>query len=596
MGSNVIESCAQAPAPPSARRTITSASIGGLLASGHATLAAVSLFYLPVSLVVGQPARVQSTQRSTRAGKPALAKRETLFDRESAEVRMTKTAPTPRDVTAIVVRQWLDRWNDVKFDDRHHRRKPEPHFYIFSLPAVELKALSGIYKRTTADGQLRSVDLGIQRRHDEERSKKIQEFVKHGYPWSDLNDKKRSSGDFAHLLKPGWLPTAVVINILKPNEKRQSLAVAPDDLMHIAEHDKPIAKIALPKTFTGADWEPTKRHPIEVIDGQHRLWAFDESLQGDFDLPVVAFYGLDISWQAYLFWSINITPKRINASLAFDLYPLLRTEDWLERFEGHSVYRETRAQELTEALWSHPDSAWYHRINMLGETGERKMVTQASWIRSLMATYIRHWEGSKIRVGGLFGAPIGSHDQTLPWARAQQAAFLITLGRFLKEAVKKTTGDWAADLRKTQADLLQTDDPAFAGPNTLINTDQGIRGFLYVTNDLCYVNAENLKLSSWVTSDDAAAADAAAVSDAMKSLSLHPVAKFLKAIAERLAEFDWRTSSTPGLSEDERVRKAALRGAGGYKELRLYLLRHLAKAEGSVGESAKTVMKAINYK
>ena len=34
--------------------------------------------------------------------------------------------------------------------------------------------------------------------------------------------------------------------------------------------------------------------PIEIIDGQHRLLAFEESagLEG-FELPVVAFYGLD---------------------------------------------------------------------------------------------------------------------------------------------------------------------------------------------------------------------------------------------------------------------------------------------------------------
>ena len=51
--------------------------------------------------------------------------------------------------------------------------------------------------------------------------------------------------------------------------------------------------------------------PIEIIDGQHRLFAFDddEEPDGDFDVPVVLFLDLDISWQAYLFWTINITAK-----------------------------------------------------------------------------------------------------------------------------------------------------------------------------------------------------------------------------------------------------------------------------------------------
>ena len=59
-------------------------------------------------------------------------------------------------------------------------------------------------------------------------------------------------------------------------------------------------------------------------------------------------WGLDRSWQAYLFYIINIRPKKINPSLAYDLYPLLRTEEWLTKFEGHVIYRETRAQELVD--------------------------------------------------------------------------------------------------------------------------------------------------------------------------------------------------------------------------------------------------------
>src|ERR1700722_3363273 len=138
---------------------------------------------------------------------------------------------------------------------------------------------------------------------------------------------------------------------------------------------------------------PSRLPPFEVIDGQHRLWAFEgASKLENFELPVVAFVGLDISWQAYLFYTINIKPKKINTSLAFDLYPLLRTEDSLERFEGTAIYRETRAQEITEALWSYPKSPWHRRIDMLGEGG-RKHVTQAAWVRSLTATFVKSFEG-----------------------------------------------------------------------------------------------------------------------------------------------------------------------------------------------------------
>src|SRR6202012_1693477 len=133
----------------------------------------------------------------------------------------------------------------------------------------------------------------------------------------------------------------------------------------VIDHEGGTATLHLPQGGVTADGIP----PIEVIDGQHRLFAFDDPDADveDYHLPVVAFHGLDISWQAYLFWTININPKKINPSLAFDLYPLLRSEDWLDRAESHPIYRETRAQELTEILWSHPSSAWYDKINMLGE-------------------------------------------------------------------------------------------------------------------------------------------------------------------------------------------------------------------------------------
>lgn len=89
---------------------------------------------------------------------------------------------SPQEIVAIKVSQWLPEWNEVEFDDEDHRRKPDPHFYVFSMPASQLKALSGIRRRTTEGGLLRSEDPNIQRRHDKDRSNEIQRFVNHGYP------------------------------------------------------------------------------------------------------------------------------------------------------------------------------------------------------------------------------------------------------------------------------------------------------------------------------------------------------------------------------------------------------------------------------
>jgi DGQHR domain-containing protein len=497
----------------------------------------------------------------------------------------------PREITALKVRQWLQEWEKVPFSHKDHKSRPHEHFYLFSLSAAFLKKLTGIQRRTTKGKVKRAEDLGIQRRHEADRSTVIADYVRYGSHWSELTKNKRESELFNELRRPGWLPTAIVVNILAPGDKRRGQEVARNDLIAIKNNGTEFAEIKLPPSFTGRGWKPERFFPIEVIDGQHRLWAFEhEDMDDSFELPVVAFHGLDIGWQAYLFVTINIKPKRINMSLAYDLYPLLRTEEWLQKFEGHPVYRETRAQELVEALWAHPKSPWCERINMLGEPGQKQqMVTQAAWIRSLMATFIKPWgKGGGTRIGGLFGTPLGSHKEVLAWDGAQQAAFLIVAGQKLQAALHEEKKGWAKILRELPND--SEDDPTFYGDYSLLTTDQGIRGFLSVVNDLCYIRAQEIELSSWISDGNARATDEQAVDVAIGSLKRHEAASFLTDIASGLSKYDWRTSSFPDLEEEERKKKAALRGSGGYKELRLELLDVLSKEKTDVGAAAKRVL------
>jgi DGQHR domain-containing protein len=505
----------------------------------------------------------------------------------------------PQEILALRVPQWLADWDSVEWDKDAFRREPEHWFYVFSIPATELKALSGIYLRSPAGRSRGADDLGIQRRHEAERSAEIREFIRFGYPWSDLSRAKRESEEYDALRKPGWLPTAIVVNILRPDDERQGQKVARADLVAVNQYDQSTVRVTLPQTFTGVGWQAQTIPPIEVIDGQHRLWAFEgKSFQGNYHLPVVAFYRLDISWQAYLFYTINIKPKKINASLAFDLYPLLRTEDWLEKFEGHVIYRETRAQELVDLLYSSPESPWHRRINMVGERGQKgQMVSQAAWIRSLLASFVKSWEGTRLPIGGLFGSPVGSHNLVLPWSRAEQAAFLMVAGQYLKDAIASTNQQWARALRSQHISQLSSEsrDLAYSGPNTLINQDQGIRAFLHVINDLCYEKADELALGRWGRTTNSDQDIDKQVAEAVGSLRKTMCGKFLKAIADGLSTYDWRASDAPGLKEDERLLKAAFRGSGGYKELRKQLLQHLASGAANVAGVAENVLDSLGY-
>lgn len=492
-----------------------------------------------------------------------------------------------KQLPALTVSQWLDTWDRADFSSSKYRRRPPKQFLLLSMEATELRRLIGIQRRSSAEGRPRSLDLGIQRAHESERSSEIADYVNFGFPWSKLSKRKRKTAEFVDLIKPGWLPTAVVVNILLPDDTRDGQSVSPSDLVSV--HLKgSTADIEIPNTSQHG-WELSGLPPIEVIDGQHRLWSFEHEVKG-YQVPVVAFHGLDRSWQAYLFYTINISPKRINSSLAYDLYPLLRTEDWLEKFDGHSVYRESRAQELTEALWSYEQSPWHERINMLGERG-KKMVTQGSWVRSLLATFVKSWEGRRVQVGGLFGAPVGEHQLVLPWSRPQQAAFLIYAWLKLAKAISDSSPDWAQELARGTAEPLSV--IGLEATDSMLNSDMGVRGFLYVLNDLCFVRASQLGLHSWEYEGAGSATSDIAISEALDSLDKQPVAEFIVRLTDRLAEYDWRSSKASTLEHEQRQLKARFRGSGGYRLLRQELLEHVAASHGEPGSAALEVLNKL---
>ena len=500
-----------------------------------------------------------------------------------------------REIPAIKVHQWLPEWDQVKFDDQSTRRHPPAHFYVFSLPANELQALSGIQRRVAEAG-----DTGIQRRRDPRRASSIQDYILHGFPHADFNPENRLKPEYADSKMPGWLPTSIVVNILSPEfpDQRKGRSVAGGDHVRIVDGEGLTARVLLPDGFEAPRWRPKALPPVEIIDGQHRLGAFDapEQLDG-YDLPVVAFYGLDVTWQAYLFYTINIRPVRINASLAFDLYPLLRTEQWLEldQAQGPRVYRETRAQEIVRSLYAHPCSPWLNHINMLGDPG-RTMVRQAAWIRSLLASYIRPSAGRRMLIGGLFGAASSSGDQNLDWHGAQQAAFIIYLGKMLRERIRNTKQVWSDAIRQNdQSDQHGDLDPAFYGRYSLLNTDQGIRGFLSITNDISVVNLDKFRLREWNAQEFGSPDDTDAITSAVQSLSSHSEAHLLDELMSELGTFDWRTSSASGLNDTERTIKRAFRGSGGYREIRRRLLLHLANRSSSIAESANRTIDLLGF-
>ena len=501
-----------------------------------------------------------------------------------------------KTVDAIKIKQWLPAWDGIEWDPSEHRSKPPEWFYVFSLQAHDLRRLSGVYQRTTKRKK-GAEDLGIQRELNEERADEISRFVEFGYPWSDLSAANRRSAGYRDLRQPGWLPTAVIVNILTASDSRRGRSVADRDLIEVEDAGNGSTTLRLPSRLSRQAWSPAGIPPIEVIDGQHRLAAFEGvKAGGSFELPVVAFVGLDLSWQAYLFYTVNIKPKKINQSLAFDLYPLLRTERWLEKFEGHSIYRETRAQELVDRLWSSEASPWHQRINMLGSRGSKGlMATQSAWVRSIMASFVKSWEGRGVRVGGLFGSKVGVHETVLAWNLDEQGAFLIFVGRTLRNAIEQTVEEWAVELRERVGS--ERGDPAFYGQHNLLNQDQGIRTLLQVTNDLCFLEADELKLVDVIPLEGLERTSHRTMGEAIEEFAGDErLGRFVGDLAEDLASYDWRASGCPGLTEAERTLKASFRGSGGYAQLRRSVLGHLMQSESArIAERAGDVYRILRY-
>ena len=485
-----------------------------------------------------------------------------------------------RRIPVLRLKQWLDEWDEYDFDESALRRKPEPHIYLFTMSATRLRHFSDVYRRERDPEHAE----GIQRVREGSRTQRIRRYIKTGYPFGDLKESLHETN--LHLRKPGWLPTAIVVNILTERDHRRGKTIAENHQARLVERGEHHF-IELPPE---GDFQSEDLRPFEVVDGQHRLWAFDdESDLSEFEVPVVAFYSLDVSWQAYLFWSINISPKRINPSHAFDLYPLLRTQDWLERNGEISVYREARAQEITEWLYRHEDSPWHNRISMLQRSGEPN-VSQAAWVRSLMGSFFGTGRGRGRR--GLFQCAYDGDGSALDWERVQQIAFILEFWGQLKKAVEQSSSDWAELYRDNEKE-------PFTDKSSMLNQDMGVRAVHAVVNDIFFVCAGDWLLPEWryeavdktsTTSDD--------IKYAVSSLRDSKIYGYIQFAASAVSDFDWRSLDGPGVRASEvEMTKRAFRGSGGYTLLtenlldfvsENALLDDLAGAARSVFEGTRT--------
>lgn len=477
-----------------------------------------------------------------------------------------------QEIQVTKVNQWLNDWDDIDFKSPM-RRKPDPYFIIFKIDARLLKRLSDVHRRKP--DRARVDDPYVQRKHNETRTEEIKKYIEGGFPWSTIKKDEQGSPENIKLKMPGILPTAIIANIIGEGEKRGNSTIKKSDLITIKNSDKDFPSIVLPEKVFDDNWNPDVK-PIEIIDGQHRLWAFDENepVSGNYEVPVVAYFNLDRTWQAYLFYTINIKPVKINTSLGYDLYPLLRTQEWLERSkDGLLAYRENRAQEIVEVLWRHDSSPWQHRINMIGESGGPTM-SQAAFIRSLTVSFFKSVRSNKSS-GGLFGDILNEkNNQIVYWNRAQQAAFFIVFWDAIATSIKDCQNEWARKLRQESPDKEDTNNLAFTSKNSLLARDQGVRGLSMFANDFFFTmaNSPEWDFNSddflWRDEIDDRLMDDDRVQIALEKFTNNiRFGKMLAAFGKQVCEFDWRTTSAIFESDEEKNNQMKFKGGSGYGEI-----------------------------
>jgi len=197
-------------------------------------------------------------------------------------------------------------------------------FYVFSINAKALLRIAYTSERTRENRQ------GIQRSLNESRLREIGRYL-----------QGEDGG-------PPLLPNAIIVSLSADASYR-------DGQLHIP--DRPNAEAF-------------------VLDGQHRLWSFDEEYSGDTDLPLVvsAFINLADEYKALVFRTINGTQRKINPSLVYDLIPMLRQTEWVE-------FEDRRAYYLVSSLNDDRDSPWHDRVGMVGGAG--RLISLSSFMTAI---------------------------------------------------------------------------------------------------------------------------------------------------------------------------------------------------------------------
>lgn len=198
-------------------------------------------------------------------------------------------------------------------------------YYSFSIEPAKLLKIGYVLHRSKANSDMMPT---YQRVIKKERLLEIRKFVNNG----------------------GYFPNSVIISIDTQGRKMDFRPAYPRK----DGSNSRVGTLYLPKYY----------HTAYIIDGQHRLYGYSDSVYADKDcIPVVAFVNLDRQDQLKIFMDINenqkAVPKKLRVTLTKDMY-------W---DSDNQAYRRTALRsKIASALGDDSSSPLLNRVDMDEDT------------------------------------------------------------------------------------------------------------------------------------------------------------------------------------------------------------------------------------
>jgi DGQHR domain-containing protein len=220
--------------------------------------------------------------------------------------------------------------------------QPVGTFYSVVMPAQQLLEICQFdFRKIIENGGVKEF-MGIQRRLKDDRVREIRKYIN---------------------TEDACFPTSIVVSV---DERCTSFVGDGEDKRLVLKpfEDSEDDHIVIP--FRGI---------ASIIDGQHRLKAFDGSSQ-NWSLSVNIFIGASEGTQAMIFSKVNLAQTPVNKSLVYDLFHLDRDRS-----------PEKTCHEIVVNLNSMEESPFFERIKRLGSATDGvfgETLSQATVVKGLL--------------------------------------------------------------------------------------------------------------------------------------------------------------------------------------------------------------------